>query len=82
MHELMQSAMPKPGDIIVIRVSDASSRYALTTSAHVPQIVCATYEAAMVAAVRCAHARRLDVWSANDHHSSSRIVECRSIRED
>jgi hypothetical protein len=73
--------IPKPGDIVLERVSDGSRRYALTTSRRVPQIMCATYEEAMAEASRCARARRLDVWETDDHRTFSRIVECRPVRE-
>ena len=81
MMQLLQAGAPKPGDIILERIGDGSRRYALTTSGHVPQIMCATYEEAMAEAGRCARARRLDVWETDDHCTFSRIVECRPVRE-
>jgi hypothetical protein len=81
MIQFLQAAIPKPGDIILERIGDGSRRYALTTSGHVPQIMCATYEEAMAEAGRCARARRLDVWKTDDHRVFSRILGCRPVRE-
>ena len=81
MIESPRMGIPKPGDIVLERVSGRSLRYTLTTSGHVPQIMCPTYDAAMSEAGRCARAHHLDVWETDDHRTFSRIVECRPVRE-
>jgi hypothetical protein len=80
MKQLLQSGTPKPGDIILQRINGGSRRYALSTSARVPQILCSTYDEALAEAGRCARAHRLDVWETDDQLTFSCVVECRHAR--
>lgn len=72
----LHAGIPKPGDIVLKRVSDGSHQYALSASGDVAQIVCATYEAAIAEAGRFASAKGVDVWQTDDNQTFSRIVQC------
>jgi hypothetical protein len=71
------AGLPKTGDIVLKPVADGSRRYALGTTGHAAQIMCATYEEALAEAGRFARAQGLDVWQTHDDHTFSRILECR-----
>lgn len=69
---------PKAGDIILRRTNDASYRYTLTTTEEVPQIACATFEAAIARADAFARSHKVDVWYTDDDRVLTPIVEGRA----
>ena len=71
------AATPKPGDVIVRRVSDGSRRYTVSTSGGAPQVMCATREEASAQADRFARTHHVDVWHTEDDHTFTRIFEAR-----
>jgi hypothetical protein len=72
--------VPKPGDIILRSMNDASHRYALSTTGDVPQIACTTFAEAIARADAFALSHKIDVWHTDDGRVFTRIVEARLWR--
>ena len=74
---MIGDAAPEPGDIVISRIDGSGEAYALSVRPQPAQILCRTYDEALIRARRFAARQRIDVWVAENNRKVALVARHR-----